>query len=121
MPYMYPYMYVLQAHTVGCTGSVPTRYGMTILITSHWNKVWPVRPRKKFVEKCGSPSTMALVAVKWNAPGTRYHGVVQRVKRNLIDAAEEGSNKVYVWWPRRGSRGKRWEGELVEEPSPKGK
>jgi len=64
---------------------------------------------------------MALVAVKWNAPGTRYHGVVQRVKRNLIDAAEEGSNKVYVWWPRRGSRGKRWEGELVEEPSPKGK
>ena len=67
---------------------------------------------------------MALVAVKWNAPGTRYHGVVQRVKRNLVDAAEERSNKVYVWWPRRGrrgSRGKRWEGELVDEPSSKGK
>ena len=36
-------------------------------------------------------------------------------------AAEEGSNKVYVWWPRRGSRGKWWEGELVDEPSSKGK
>ena len=61
---------------------------------------------------------MALVAVKWNAPGTRYHGIVQHVKRNLVDATEEGSNKVYVWWPRRG---KLWECELVEEPSPKGK
>ena len=62
---------------------------------------------------------MALVAVKWNAPGTRYHGMVQRVKR--VDAAEEGSNKVCVWWPRGGIRGKRWEGKLVDEPSSKGK
>ena len=50
------------------------------------------------------------------------NGVVQRMKLNLNDVVEEDSNKVYMWWPRRGSRGKQWEGELVlKNHHPKGK
>ena len=50
------------------------------------------------------------VAVRWDMPDSKYHGVVHFVSDSLVD--EVGDGQVVVWWPNR-SKGKRWEGQLV--------
>ena len=53
-----------------------------------------------------------LVAVKWDRPGSRFHGVVHSVPHDLVDhTGEEG--RVVVWWPRRAG-GKKWAGHLTD-------
>lgn len=56
-----------------------------------------------------------LVTVRWNKPGSTYDGQVHQVSKHLVDFFE-GSDKVVVWWPSR-KKGKRWEGELLQNDS----
>ena len=55
-------------------------------------------------------SKPSLVAVRWDRPGSIYHGQVHRVSEVLVDYL--GCGRVVVWWPSR-TRGKQWSGELV--------
>ena len=58
-----------------------------------------------------SKKTSGLVMVRWDRPGSIYHGQVHKVSQASVDYI--GGGKVKVWWPSR-SRGKRWDGELVD-------
>ena len=55
-----------------------------------------------------------MVPVRWERPGSRYHGVVHFVSRTLVQQSGE-QGKVVVLWPRKGGKPPvRWDGELVE-------
>ena len=45
-----------------------------------------------------------LVAVKWNRPGSRFHGVVHFVSKALVtpNPTTTTGNDVVVLWPRKG-------------------
>ena len=59
-----------------------------------------------------------MLSVKWDAPGSRHHGIVHLVSESLVD--QLGGGRVAVWWPSR-AKGKRWEGEQVYATSVSGK
>ena len=44
-----------------------------------------------------------MMGVRWEMPGSRFHGVVHFVSAHLVD--ELGDGRVVVWWPNR-KRGK---------------
>lgn len=55
-----------------------------------------------------------LVPVKWDRPGSKYHGMVHYVSKCLVDSLpEDGAGRVGVWWPNR-RRGKLWLGTRVD-------
>ena len=56
-----------------------------------------------------------LIAVKWNRPGSRFHGVVHLVSKAIVTPATGGAGTdVVVLWPRKGKPADRWEGVLVD-------
>ena len=57
-----------------------------------------------------------LVTVKWKRPGSTFDGQVHQVSKTLVDFSE-GSESVVAWWPSR-KKGKRWEGELIQDSLP---
>ncbi len=52
-----------------------------------------------------------MIAVKWDAPCSRFDDVVHYVPSSLADNL--GGDRVMVWWPSRKRR-KRWEGNTVQ-------
>lgn len=60
-------------------------------------------------------SKKSLVAVKWDKPGSVYHGVVHFVSKDLVKDIPGKPGKVHVLWPRKGKKEPElWEGFLVE-------
>ncbi len=61
--------------------------------------------------KLGKNQDLVYTAVRWNAPGSRFSGLVHYVPAAVIHDVD-ADGKVVVWWPRRNG-GKRWEGRGV--------
>ena len=66
----------------------------------------------RFVSVTWVALEMAKVAVTWDRPGSRYHGVTHLVSSELV-TVEEG-RKVVVMWPRKGKPAEHWEGTVSE-------
>ena len=45
-----------------------------------------------------------MVPVRWERPGSHYHGVVHLVSRTLVQPSGE-QEKVVVLWPHKGGKG----------------
>lgn len=56
-----------------------------------------------------------MVAVKWDKPGSRHHGVVHYVHQDLVKDVAGQPGKVLVLWPKKGKKEPEvWDGYRVD-------
>ena len=58
---------------------------------------------------------MDMVPIKWDRPGSRYHGVVHFVAASMVKEGD-GPGRVVVMWPRKGKEPEKWIGTRVDDP-----
>ena len=57
-----------------------------------------------------------MVAVKWDRPGSRHHGVVHYVHQDIVHDVPGQPGRVEVLWPRKGKKTapETWQGNRMD-------
>ena len=60
-----------------------------------------------------------MVAIKWERPGSRHHGVVHYVHQDIVKDVPDQPGKVMVLWPKKGKKEPEvWDGYKVDVDEP---